>query len=179
MAGGGDPPANEVQEFVKLMLETQADFDIAPEARAPVPRDWAMQIGRLLTEIPESGKGALMDAHKAAVVERYSYLQTFFGDYTDEVLSYAISEYKGMSKPMADLLAGYVIQLRNGSGLFRPKAVDSMLDQEQVDSFGFGGLSGAPLIGPFVGVLNGLGGAGTEEGLSPEEQLRAREAEEQ
>jgi soluble lytic murein transglycosylase-like protein len=176
----GDPPANEVQSFVRLMLETQADFNIAPEAMAPVPRDWAMRIGRLLTAVPEN-TGKQLDAQRAAVIETYGYLQTFFGDYTDEVLTYALSEYKGLSKPMAEVLTSYVTQLRMGVGIFRPKAVDNIADQEQVDSFGYD-FQQEPLVrgikrvfgvdpGPLPGQEN--------EGLSPEEQLRLKQTEEQ
>jgi hypothetical protein len=180
----GDPPANEVQDFVRLMLETQAKFDIPPDARAPVPHDWAVEIGRQLGKLPEA-QGRDLSAQKAAVIAQYTSLQQYFGDLTDEVLAYSISEYKGMSKPMADILSSYVVQLRDGTGIFRPQAIDSALDQEQVDSFS-GYSSGGramlgPVLGPPVDAIVDLSralrnGTQVDEGLSPEEQLRAAEA---
>jgi uncharacterized protein YcbK (DUF882 family) len=173
----GEPPADQVQAFVKLMLEKQSSFDVPPKAQAPVPREWALEIGRSLTRTPELTGKNLADV-KASVILQYTSLAAVFGDYTDEVLSYSLSQYKGLSKPMADLLSGYVTQLQTRTGIFRPAELDSAADAEQVNQFSFGSFSGVPLVGPLFSGLDALsrltGGAPPEDdGLSPEERLRA------
>lgn len=158
-AGDAQPAA--VQDFVSSMLDTQGQLGIAPQARAPVPSEWAIQIGKSLTRVPEvAGKNAA-DV-RAAVQVQYQELQKYFGDYTDEVIVYALSEYKGLSKPTADLIGGYMKAISLGGDPFRTRQVDQAIDSDQVEGFFrpniFGG--GRALFDPF-GVQTPPADAGT------------------
>lgn len=173
VAGDAQPAA--VQHFVSQMLDTQGQIGIAPEARAPVPNDWAIQIGKSLSRVPTVG-GVAADGKKmtaadirAAVQVQYEELQKYFGDYTDEVVVYALSEYKGLSKPTADLINGYMKAISAGGDPFRKRQVDQAIDNDQVEGFGNSRVGfGGSLFDPF-GVN---AGEAEETGLSPEEVLR-------
>lgn len=130
----GDPTPTDVQGFVKLMLDTQAGIEIAEDARAPVPREWAVEIGKALSRVPEATGRNTRDV-QASILAQFTALQTTFGDYADEVISYALSEYNGINKEQAKLLSGYVTALEAGSGIFRTKAIDQMQDTSQVEGF--------------------------------------------
>jgi stress response protein YsnF len=164
----GDAQPAQVQEFVAQMLDTQGQLGIAPAARAPVTSEWGMQIGRALSRVPEiSGKNAAEVRNSVQV--QYEELQKYFGDYTDEVVVYALSEYKGLSKPTADLINGYMKAISVGGDPFRKRQVDQAIDNDQVEGFGNSRIGfGGSLFDPF-GVN---AGAAEETGLSPEEVLR-------
>jgi hypothetical protein len=164
----GDAQPAQVQEFVAKMLDTQGQLGIAPAARAPVTSEWGMQIGRALSRVPEvSGKNAA--EVRASVQVQYEELKKYFGDYTDEVVVYALSEYKGLSKPTADLINGYMKAISVGGDPFRKRQVDQAIDSDQVEGFGNSRIGfGGSLFDPF-GVN---AGAAEETGLSPEEVLR-------
>lgn len=164
----GDAQPAAVQEFVGKMLDTQGQIGVAPEARAPVPNDWAIQIGKSLSRVPEiAGKNAA--EVRASVQVQYEELQKYFGDYTDEVVVYALSEYKGLSKPTADLINGYMKAISTGGDPFRKRQVDQAIDSDQVEGFGNSRVGfGGSLFDPF-----GVNADAAEEtGLSPEEVLR-------
>ena len=158
---GGDADPSEVQNFVRTMLGAQADFGIAPEARAPVTREWAMEIGKSLSRVPDLAGKNQADVRNAVLVQ-YQELQKYFGDYTDEVIVYALSEYKGLSKPTADMIGGYMKAISVGGDPFRLKKMDQALDADQVDGFNVFGWY------PF-------GGAPDTEGMSPEEARRLQQ----
>lgn len=157
----GDVEPAEVQNFVRTMLGAQADFGVAPEARAPVTREWAMEIGKSLSRVPDLAGKNQADVRNAVLVQ-YQELQKYFGDYTDEVIVYALSEYKGLSKPTADMIGGYMKAISVGGDPFRLKKVDQSLDADQVDGFNVFGWY------PF-------GGAPDTEGMTPEEALRQQQ----
>ncbi len=171
LTNGTAEPA-EVQSFVKTMLDAQAGFDVAPAARAPIPHEWAMEVGRSLSRTPEStGKNAA--EIRATVQAQYEELQKYFGDYTDEVIIYALSEYKGLSKPTADLVGGYMKAISVGGDPFRTRQVDQAIDSDQVEGFGIfdrgsNVFGQTPLLDAVFPPRN--------EGLSAEEQLPQQDA---
>lgn len=130
----GAVDADTVQTLVKLMLEKQAQFNIAPEARAPIPRDWAMQIGQSLTRVPEL-KGRNMEEVRNAITVQYQALQQYFGEFTEEVIIHSLSEYKGISKPMSELLTGYMQAIEAGGDPLRMNRSRAE-DQSQVEGSG-------------------------------------------
>jgi hypothetical protein len=173
----GDAQPAEMQSFVRTMLEAQSQFEIAPEARAPVPREWAVQIGQALARIPET-TGRNTAEVQASIYAQYTALQAQFGEYADEVIAYSLSEYTGISKEQAKFLSGYVNMLEDGTNIFRTKAVDQFNDTSQVESFNM------PVSGP-LGAMGAaidtsfdfLFGAGEGDTVSAEERLRQQEAE--
>jgi hypothetical protein len=168
-AGDAQPAA--VQDFVSSMLDTQGQLGIAPQARAPVPSEWAIQIGKSLTRVPEiAGKNAA-DV-RVAIQAQYQELQKYFGDYTDEVIVYALSEFKGLSKPTADLIGGYMQAISVGGDPFRTRQLDQAIDSDQVEGFGKPRIGfGGSLFDPFG--LNA--GAADEAEPTAEEMLRSTE----
>lgn len=181
----GDPPANEVQGFVRLMLEKQAGMDIAPDARAPIPADWALEIGRAMSRVPEPAGRNLEDV-RYNIQAQYNALQAYFGDYTDEVLIYALSEYKGISTTTAETVTGYMKAIQAGGDPFRsraPAAIDQSLDNDAVTNFG--GAYAQQQIDNYNNAITRFTGApasGTaapmSTGMSPEEMLRQQPIEE-
>lgn len=167
LVGGEDVPPVEVQSFVKQMLDAQGQMEVKYEARAPVPREWAIEIGRALSRVPEPARGNAQEMN-ASIVAQYSALQETFGDYADEVIAYSLSEYTGISKDQAELLSGYIAAMQNGSGIFRKGALDQLTDTSQTDSFNIFGwypFGGAPVD------------EAPQDGLSAEERIRQTETE--
>lgn len=126
----GKPVAADVQAMVKLMINQQRQFGVRPEAAAPIPREWAFDIGQSLTRVPEMSGRNLEDV-RAAVIVQYNSLYEYFGDYTDEVIIYALSQYKGVSQMNADTITGYMKSIQAGNDPFKARNAD---DAAQVES---------------------------------------------
>lgn len=168
LAAGEDVPANEVQQFVRQMLDTQGQLEVPLDARAPVPREWAIEIGRALARVPEPARGNIQEVN-ASIVAQFTALQETFGDYADEVIAYALSEYTGVSKDQAEFLSSYIAAMETGSSIFRKGALDQAQDTSQNDAFNIFGwypFGGAPVADA------------AQDGLSTEERLRQQQTEE-
>lgn len=137
-----DMPKNEaqpadVQAMVALMLEKQKQFGIPEKALAPVPREWAFEIGKSLTRVPSrSEKGVSADDVRAGIAVQYNALHQFFGEYTDEVILYALSEYKGLDKGTSEMITNLMARVARGQDPFKPRDND-MGDVEQMAEPGF------------------------------------------
>jgi soluble lytic murein transglycosylase-like protein len=195
ISAGTVEPA-KMQDFITLMLNKQADLGINPQARAPIPREWAMQIGRTLAELPRPSqltpaqraamKPDEIDAFRredrdkvaGAIYTLYTALESVYGEYTDEVVSYALSEYRGVDKKRADLLASYARAVQDGTGQIfdLSRRLESATDMEQSDAAftptPFWMLPGKPPTAdaPLFG-----GGQQQGEPIDPEVQLRMLE----
>lgn len=135
IADDPNPNPDDVQEFVRLNLERQKDFSLKPGSEAPIPRAWGMEIGRSLSRIPElAGKNAA-DVN-AAIIVQYDALQKVFGDYTDEVILYALSQYKGIGPNTSGVIKGYMDAIQAGGDPLRRvrERLDGALDQDQIDN---------------------------------------------
>lgn len=110
--GKTDPVA--VQDFVRKMLDKQKDFGLKPGTEAPVPRAWAMEIGKQLSKIPEMGAKVGVTEVDHALTEQYKALRDVFGEYTDEVIIYALAEYKGVGKNTAARITGVMQAIAAG-----------------------------------------------------------------
>lgn len=131
----GNPKPEEVQAFVRLMLQKQKEFGVKHSAAAPIPSAWAFDIGQALTRVPEvSGKN--LEDVRAAVAVQYEALREFFGDYADDVIIYALSQYKGVSKANAELITSFMQQISIGGDPFKPRR-QSDADQVESASGGF------------------------------------------
>lgn len=175
------PEPTQVQGFVTLMLETQAQFDIAPAARAPVPSNWAVEIGRSLSRVPEP-VGRNIEDVRYNIQAQYNSLQQFFGEYTDEVIIHSLAEYKGVSATTAEVINGYMQAIQAGGDPFRSRgpSIGQAEDMDQVDSLSLYRESMIEnynrALAPF---FPGAGDAtNADTGMSPEEMLRAATPEE-
>lgn len=115
----------DMQAFVALMLEKQKEFGIPEKALAPVPREWAFEIGQSLTRVPER-KGQNADEVRAAIAVQYNALHQYFGDFTDEVIMYALTEYKGLPKGTAEQVTNLMERVARGvEDPFKLKVTDA------------------------------------------------------
>lgn len=130
----GEATPQEIQDFVSLMLNTQTDLDIVPDARAPLPREWAVRIGKQLAALPRPAQPTAQQRasmtpeeldkfrteNRAAVYAEirtdYEGLYAQFGEYTDEVVAYALSEYKGTDKAREKALMTWANAVQTGTG---------------------------------------------------------------
>lgn len=165
LTSGSAQPA-QVQSFVQQMMSTQRGFGTQPKAVAPVPSEWAMEIGQSLSRLPEPAR-ANANEIRAQILAQYQSLHQYFGDYTDEVVTYALSEYKGLNPTTAKMINGYMAAIATGKAADQVIRIDSALDADQVEGF-----SGPRknIFGetPFPDYWFPSG----DEGLSTEEQLR-------
>lgn len=124
---GQQPDPGDVQALVKLMLDRQTQFNIAPDTKAPIPKAWALEIGRSLTRVPEL-KGSNAADVRASIAVQYNALKEYFGEYTEEVIIYALQEFKGVNPDMAKLLTGYMQAIEAGGDPLRlkPKQIEDM-----------------------------------------------------
>ena len=92
----------------------------AYSVRAPLPKPWAVQIGRSLSErTPAIGGDVKAADMRASLIVQYNALKAVFGDYADEVILQALSEYKGMDKTTAGLVTGYMEAIQAGGDPFK------------------------------------------------------------
>lgn len=126
-----EPPAASVQDFVRLMLERQKEFNLRPGSERPVPREWAMEIGRSLGRIPEIAAGNVQDVN-AAITLQYQALEQVFGEFTEEVILYALQEYNGVGPNTAELIEGYMNAIQAGGDPLRLNA-DRRTQAEDMD----------------------------------------------
>ena len=183
-AAAGEIKPATMQSFVAAMREAQLNVGILPEAVAPVPRDMAMQIGLNFTSAPDDIRKANAKLPKDAVkfklrdelVARIEKLQETFGEYTDDVLVYALAEYTGMDKTTASVLTTLTDQLVNSKGPFQvDDIVDDAVAQEGMKNFSIFDVGARDLLGLPGGGLSPA--PDVPDTLSPEERRRAAAAE--
>lgn len=134
-----NPSPEAVHEYVRLNLERQREFGIKPGSEAPVPRAWAMEIGRSIGKLPElSGRNAA--EVRAAIMLHYESLERVFGEYTDEVILHAMSVYKGVGPNTGKLIDGMMKSIAAGGDPFaRIRQRESQArDADQVEEFSEG-----------------------------------------
>lgn len=149
VATAQEPAPADVQAFVKAMLQKQKEFGVKADALAPIPSAWAFQIGQSLTRVPERSKEVKLADVRAAVAVQYDALYKMFGDYTDEVIVYALSEYKGLSETNAEIITSMMKSIAVGGDPFKRRGVDPA-DMDQVESMSstpFGYRVGEPAAG--------------------------------
>lgn len=133
----GEATPEELQSFVEVMLSRQAELGIPLDARAPIPREWAFEIGKQLASLPrtktftatERAKMTPDELDRARAENRaavyaevrtvYEALNAQFGSYTDEVVAYALSEYRGVDKAYGAKLAAWARAVQDGTNIFR------------------------------------------------------------
>lgn len=118
MSTGKTDPVS-VQDFVQKMLDKQKEFGLKPGTEAPVPRPWAIEIGKQLAKIPELSAKNTPEQVNHLLTEQYKALRDVFGDYTDEVILYALAEYKGVGKNTGKMIAANMQAIANGGDPLR------------------------------------------------------------
>lgn len=118
----GKPDPAAIQKMTALLLERQKQFGIPEKAMAPMPREWAFEMGRVLaTKVPTRGKDVSAEEVRAAIAAQYSAAQQLFGDFADEAIVYALSVYKGVPKQTADQIVGLMGAIAAGGDPFHQK----------------------------------------------------------
>lgn len=108
----------EVQEFVRAMLEHQGTYNIDKVNREPVPREWAIKIGASLATIPAIGPERGSEVVRADIQKVYETLQSVFGEYTDEVIVQALSEYHNIDDTTATQIEALMGAIAYGTNPF-------------------------------------------------------------
>lgn len=127
------PEPEAVQTFVKAMLDRQKEFNIKPGSEAPVPREWALEIGKAFSRVPEVSKSVKLADVNASIVTQYTEMQKVFGPYTEEVIIYALQQYQGVGKNSAELITGYMQAIELGGDPLKLD-VDAAADRDAVES---------------------------------------------
>lgn len=133
-SAAGPPNPADVQDFVQKMLTKQKDYGLKPGTEAPVPHGWAIEIGKQLAKIPELGQNKTTPAAvNHALIQQYTALQQVFGDYTDEVIMYALAEYKGVGKNTAASIAASMNALAAGGDPWRSLRFGPAYDRDAIE----------------------------------------------
>lgn len=127
----------DAQAFVQTMLDRQKEFNLKPGSEAPVPQEWALAIGKsLAARVPEQSAGTSMKEVTAAITVQYLALEEIFGEYTDEVILYSLSEYHGMGPNSAAVTKAYMEGIAKGGDplkLRNPRRADQAYDMDQIE----------------------------------------------
>lgn len=127
----GTPDPADVKALVATMLAHQQDFGVMPKAQAPIPSEWAFAIGKsLASRTPDVSKETKLADVRASIAVQYMALEKVFGEYTDEVVLYSLSQYKGMTPTTAKRITAMMTTIAHGGDPFKP--LDT-LDQDQVE----------------------------------------------
>ena len=112
-----DPSATspqKVQALVREMVATQSALGIAKAALAPVPDEWAIEIGKALTRIP-TGQGNPETAEAVTGVRQvYADIKEQFGEFADEVIAHSIARTRALSSDMSRHVGGLIKSLPQG-----------------------------------------------------------------
>jgi hypothetical protein len=111
--GSADP--GDVQAMVAIMMQRQKEMGVPPKAQAPVPREMAFEIGRTLSTIPSRGAGTTAQDTRDAIAIIYNSMRQYYGDWTDEVITYALSEYKTLPPETAKEVATLMERIASGA----------------------------------------------------------------
>lgn len=174
-----NPDPQAVQEYVRLTLERQKEFGLKPGSEEPVPRPWAMEIGRALGRLPELAGRNNADV-QTAIMLQYEALEKVFGEYTDEVILYSLSAYKGVGPNTGKLIDGMMKSIAAGGDPFARlrQQTSQAEDADQIDAFNFN-FGGGDFSSRLSRVLYGDGEDEAPEGDDPvnnEMVLRAMRA---
>lgn len=130
-----EPDAASVQEFIRLNLERQAEFNLKPGSQQPVPREWSLQIGRSMASIPTRAGGASAQEVNMAIVLQFEALREVFGEYTDEVVTQALADYNGLGQGTAEQLTSIVEGMASGRDVIgnMRQRLEQAQDRDQVE----------------------------------------------
>lgn len=112
-------PPDERQAFVRAMLDKQATFNVAPSARQPVPREWSLPIGRSFAKVMPAGPDRSSAEVAIDVMQMYQEVQKQYGEFADEVIIQALTDYQGLDEGTADMVTGMMKALQVGGDPFR------------------------------------------------------------
>jgi len=112
-----DPSATspqKVQALVREMVATQSALGIAKPALAPVPDEWAIEIGKALTRIPTGQDNPETAEAVTGVRQVYADIKEQFGEFADEVIAHSIARTRALSSDMSRHVGGLIKSLPQG-----------------------------------------------------------------
>ena len=101
------------KELVRKMTERQLDFGTPKDAVEPVPKSLALSIGRGFVNLPSAQAGDRR-AFYHELGARYAALYQIYGEYTDEVIMYALQVYQGIGETDAARITSTMRQINTG-----------------------------------------------------------------
>ncbi|NNJ76659.1 MAG: hypothetical protein HKP56_16045 [Anderseniella sp.] len=99
-----DPSATspqKVQALVREMVATQSALGIAKASLAPVPDEWAVEIGKALTRIPTGPDNPETEEAVTRVRQVYADIKEQYGEFADEVIAHSIARTRAISRDMS------------------------------------------------------------------------------
>ena len=99
-----DPSATspqKTQALVREMMAAQSALGVAQASIAPVPDEWAFEIGKALTRIAIDQDSAETEEQAAAVRQVYADINEQYGEFADNVIAYSIGKARALSSDMA------------------------------------------------------------------------------
>ena len=107
----------KIQTLVREMLATQSALGVAKASRAPVPNEWALEIGEALLRIPTGPDSSKADKVAGAVRKTYADIKEQFGEFADDVIAYSIGKTGALSSKTARHVGELMKSLAEGRPL--------------------------------------------------------------
>ncbi len=114
----------KVQALVREMMATQSALGVAKASVAPVPDEWAFEIGKALTRIPTELDNSKTDDVAATVRQMNADISEQYGEFADDVIAYSIGKARALSSDMARHVGALMKSLtqRRSLGKIEPKS---------------------------------------------------------
>ncbi len=90
----------KTQALVHQLQATQKAFGVPKASIAPVPDEWAFEIGRALAKIASGLDGSNTDQAANAVRKVYSQIKEQYGEFSDNVIAYSIGRARTLGSDM-------------------------------------------------------------------------------
>lgn len=122
-----DPTATspqKIQALVRELVATQSALGVAKTSLAPVPDEWAFEIGKALTRIPAGLDGSETEEVATTVRQVYGDISKQYGEFADDVIAYSIGKTRALSNDMARHVRELIKSLGQGGplGEIEPKS---------------------------------------------------------
>lgn len=88
----GSASPQTVQALVREMLATQSALGIAKASLAPIPDEWALEIGKALSRSATARTDAETEEIAARVRQAYADINEQYGEFADDVITYSIGK---------------------------------------------------------------------------------------
>jgi hypothetical protein len=107
----------KIQALVREMTATQSALGVARASIAPVPDEWALEIGEALLRIPTELDNSEADKVAGAVRKIYADIKEQFSEFADDVIAYSIGKTGALSSKTARHVGELMKSLAEGRPL--------------------------------------------------------------
>ena len=111
------PSPQKIQALVREMTATQSALGVATASVAPVPDEWALEIGERLLRISTELDSSEADKVAGTVRKIYADIKEQFGEFADDVIAYSIGKTGALSSKTARHVGELMKSLAEGRPL--------------------------------------------------------------